>query len=216
MRVLTYNIRHGQGEDGWVSNARVARVVRDAAPDVVGMNEVWRLTRSFDQPAVLADKLGFDVAFEANASFGPWQQGNLILSRGRIVRWDNIELPHGLERRGCLLAEIALDGVRIAFASTHLSLERRVRSLQLAALVRELPRDLPLVLAGDMNCTAEELEPLREILELAPAPASFPALIPFRRLDHIAFSAHWRLSHVSAIRTIASDHLPVVADLEPA
>ena len=75
---------------------------------------------------------------------------------------------------------------------------------------------MPLVLAGDMNCTAEELEPLLEILELAPTPASFPALIPFRQLDHVAFSAHWRLSRVSAIRTIASDHLPVFADLDPA
>ncbi len=28
MRVMTYNIRHGQGEDGWVSNARIAAVVR--------------------------------------------------------------------------------------------------------------------------------------------------------------------------------------------
>ena len=213
MRVLGYNIRHGQGEDGWISNARISRVVASADADVVALSEVWQLGGFYDQPARLAEHLGLDAAFAGNAGFGSWQQGNMVLTRGRIVRWENLTLPHRFEHRGCLVAEIDLDGVRFVFASTHLSLERGVRRLQLDMLVRELPSDTPLILAGDMNCIAEELELLRERFALTPAMPTYPAFWPMRALDYVAFSEHWRLGEVRAIRTRASDHLPLRVEL---
>jgi len=213
VRVLGYNIRHGQGEDGWVSNARIARVVSGVHADVIALSEVWQLSGFYDQPARLAERVELDVAFAGNAGIGTWRQGNMVLTRGRIVRWENLTLPHRFEHRGCLLTEIDLDGERFAFASTHLSLDRRIRRSQLEMLVRELPRDIPLILAGDMNCAAEELEPLRERFELSPAVPTYPALWPLRALDYVAVSEHWRLGEVHAIRARASDHLPLVAEL---
>jgi endonuclease/exonuclease/phosphatase family metal-dependent hydrolase len=213
VQVLGYNIRHGQGEDGWVSNARIARVVTGLQADVIALSEVWRLGAFYDQPTRLAEQLGLDTAFAGNAGIGAWQQGNMVLTRGRIVRWENLTLPHRLEHRGCLMAEIDLDGERFVFAATHLSLERGVRRLQLDMLVRELPSDLPLVLAGDMNCQAEELEPLRERFEMSPAVPTYPAFWPMRALDYVAFSDHWRLGEVHTIRARASDHLPLLVEL---
>ncbi len=66
MRFLTYNIRHGEGVDGWVSNRRIARVIERIAPDVVGMNEVWQIRGLWDQPREIARSLDMAHSFEAN------------------------------------------------------------------------------------------------------------------------------------------------------
>ena len=216
MKVMTYNIRHGQGGDGWVSNDRIARVVRDASADIVGLNEVWRLGPFFDQPAYLRERLSMESAFERNTGRGFYEQGNLVLTTHRIIRVENIALPSQVEQRGCLLVHIEIDAEEVAFGAVHLSLGRTARAAQLAALAEKLPRDMPLVLAGDMNCPVGELEPLTELLTLADAPPSYPAFWPRRALDHIGFSKHWNLVQVSAVNSRASDHRPVIAQLKRA
>jgi endonuclease/exonuclease/phosphatase family metal-dependent hydrolase len=107
-----------------------------------------------------------------------------------------------------------VSGQPSAFALTHLSLQRRTRADQIAQLVGDLPRDRPLVLLGDFNCEPRELEPLSPIVTFpGDVPATYPSVAPFRRLDHIGYSRHWRLAALRALRSLASDHLPLVADL---
>jgi endonuclease/exonuclease/phosphatase family metal-dependent hydrolase len=213
MRVMTYNIRHGQGEDFLVSNGRIAKVVREAEADIVGLNEVWRLGRLFDQPAELSARLSLHAAFERNTGFGVYEQGNLVLTPHRIVRVENLPLPSAAESRGCLLVHVEIDGEEVLFGSVHLSLGSKMRARQIDVLASELPLGVPLVLAGDMNCSAAELGPLAEVLTLADVPLSYPAFWPKRALDHIAFSNHWRLDQVRAVSSHASDHRPVIAEL---
>jgi endonuclease/exonuclease/phosphatase family metal-dependent hydrolase len=214
VRFLTYNIRHAEGYDGWVSNARIARVIRDAHADVVGLNEVWRLGGLFPQAEEIARLVGGEHVYQGNGRYAVLQQGNAILTTGTLTHTQDIRLPGGLEPRGALLADIEVAGESVCFATTHLSLGRAARARQIAALVEELPRDRPLVLTGDFNCKVEELEPLREFLQLpAERPATFPALKPRQEIDHIAYSRHWRLVEITAIRSLASDHLPMLAEL---
>ena len=214
MRFLTYNIRHAEGYDGWVSNARIARVVRDAQPDVVGLNELWHIPRIFEQPRLIAEEMEMNWEFQSTTKYLVQSLGNAVMTSGEIVGCTNLELPRGMERRSALLADIELDGVAISFVTTHLSLGRSRRAEQIEVLRRGLPRDRPLVLAGDFNCLAAELEPLGEFLSSIPnAPATFPAIRPRKALDHILFSAHWELAEAHAIRSKASDHLALVADL---
>ena len=107
-----------------------------------------------------------------------------------------------------------MDDTTITFVSTHLSLGRKTRTAQIAFLAENLPRDVPLVLAGDLNCLASELTPLSEMLEVIEHPPnSFPSVRPNRGLDHFAFSRHWELEALVAVPSRASDHLPVYADL---
>ncbi len=70
LRVLTYNIHHGVGDDGVLDLERIARVVEDSGADVVGLQEVDRhwSARSvwLDQPAWLAERLDMHVAYAAD------------------------------------------------------------------------------------------------------------------------------------------------------
>jgi endonuclease/exonuclease/phosphatase family metal-dependent hydrolase len=215
LRFLTYNIRHGEGVDGWVSNRRIARVIERIEPDVVGLNEVWHLRGLWDQPLEIATILDMEHSFGANHVRWVQSLGNMVLAReGALLSTNNMALPGGIESRGALLAEILVDGRTVVFVSTHLSLGRRTRTEQIHYLAENLPNDVPLVLAGDMNCLAKELAPLSGLLQVIESPPNtFPSVRPNRGLDHFAFSGHWKLEALEAVPSRASDHLPVYADL---
>lgn len=214
MRFVTYNIRHGRGTDQLVSTRRIAEVVAALEPDVVGFNEVRRIPGVSDQPRMLAELLGMRAVFQHNHGPALLAEGNLVLARGEVTPRVELALPGGYELRGCIVAEVALDGARVLFAATHLSLGRGARARQLAFLAEQLPRDLPLVLGGDLNGEPDELAPLRSLLTFpAEPPLTFPSRRPRRTLDHIGWTAEWRLTEFAAVPSRASDHLPLVADL---
>ena len=215
MRFLTYNIRHGEGVDGWVSNGRIARVIARAEPDVVGLNEVWHLRGMWDQARLIAELSEMCHAYTPNHVRWIHALGNAVLTRGTILEHENTALAGGMERRGALVTRVVVDSVPVIFVSTHLSLGRAHRAAQLQQLADELPRDEPLVLAGDLNCQANELGPLRERFTVIDCPPpTFPSLRPTRALDHIVFSRHWKLVSLEAVTSRASDHLPLLAELE--
>jgi endonuclease/exonuclease/phosphatase family metal-dependent hydrolase len=214
LRFLTYNIRHGQGVGGLLSIRQTARAIAGAAPHAVAVNEAYRWPGLFDQPGRLGALLGLETVFQVNVRMGPTEYGNALLGDGARPFAD-VRLPSRLEARGLLIAEMTAAGAPVRVATTHLALDRRTRALQIAEIARVLPLDEPLVLMGDMNCVVEELGPLTEMLTLAgdPPPPTYPSLRPNRSLDYILFSEHWRLAATGTVRTLASDHLPLYADL---
>src|SRR5215213_773903 len=66
LRVLSYNIHHGEGTDGKVDLERIAKVITVAAPDLVAVQEVDRKTRrtnGVDQAAELGRLTRMHVEF---------------------------------------------------------------------------------------------------------------------------------------------------------
>lgn len=215
-RFLTYNTRHGQGVFSLVSLVRTARTIAAADPHVVALNELYRLPGGYDQPAILARLLGMHVEFHAVHRTGPLEYGNALLSREPIEPVAYIDLPKRWESRGMLVAHTVVEGVTVRVATTHLSLSRATRAEQIA-LVADTLRDgieLPTVLAGDLNCGYGELGPLLEVLRYAETPPpTYPSLRPSTAYDHIMWSDHWELERLETLRSLASDHVPLRADL---
>lgn len=137
-----------------------------------------------------------------------------MLADGIVHGTSRLDLGGRRERRGCLFADIEVDGVRFGFGLTHLSLHRATRTRQLVALAERVPAHEPFILVGDFNCSRAELAPLDEVLTFIDTPPrTFPSPYPLRALDHIGYSRHWELRSVRAVPTLASDHLPLVAEL---
>jgi endonuclease/exonuclease/phosphatase family metal-dependent hydrolase len=215
VRIVTYNIRHGQGVGGFISLARVAAALRSLQADVIVLNEVYFWPPYFDQPGRLAALTGTTALFQSNVCHGRAEYGNAILSRHPISVHSKIRLPSAGEQRGCLVADLKLAEGPIRVAGTHLALGRDARAAQIEALARELPRELPLILAGDMNSKSRELEPLLvSMREIDPSPQTYPSVWPRVPYDHILFSENWTLGTSGILRTLASDHVPLFADLE--
>ena len=132
LRVLTYNIHHGEGTDGRIDLERIARVIRAADADLVALQEVDRHTRrsgGVDQAAVIAEALGYEHAFVTAIEFDGGQYGEAVLSRVPASAPRGIPLrrrvPEEEDRAAIELVTQPwgeeLDSVR--FIGTHLSHE---------------------------------------------------------------------------------------------
>src|SRR3954468_2494324 len=87
VRVLSYNIHHGEGVDGKLDLERIAAVINAVEPDLVALQEVDQRvarTRLIDEPADLARLTKMHVAFGANLALQGGHYGNAVLSRWPI------------------------------------------------------------------------------------------------------------------------------------
>ncbi|HEX7120890.1 MAG TPA: endonuclease/exonuclease/phosphatase family protein [Gemmatimonadaceae bacterium] len=230
VRVVTYNIRHGRGQDDTVSLARTAAVLRRLAPDLVGLQEVDdRVRRSggVAEAESLGTALGAQAAFDAFMDYQGGRYGLAILSRHPVAATRSIPLPTGNEPRVALLVETVLPrGDTIAVITVHFDWVdadsfRFAQASALAAVLDTLRR--PWVLLGDFNDLPESrtlaLFRARALEARKPEDArlTFPSDEPDREIDYVfvAPAARWRVRAVSVIdERVASDHRPVLAVLE--
>ena len=174
---------------------------------------------------------GYAAAYRTNCVTRHGEHGNALLSRWPIGDIGHHDVSdHRFEQRGLLHAPIQWHGTFIHVVVAHFGLihSSRVRQVhRLAEFIgKNVPRDATLVVAGDFNDWGEKLDrPMREIgldravpRGAAPRP-TFPSLVPVFALDRIYTRG---LDCVStfvprgAAWARMSDHLPLVAEFQPA
>jgi endonuclease/exonuclease/phosphatase family metal-dependent hydrolase len=165
LRVMTYNIKHGQTNASCVQPPRIPgqppfpdcqldleasiAVIRAQAPDIVGMQEIdrfWARSAYLDEPAVIAAGLGMEhYCYAPNLdhapdshSLVPHQYGTLIVSRFPILECTNTLLRRvgTTEQRGLLKALVNVRGVPLQFYNTHLHTVKADRLLQTADIAQ--------------------------------------------------------------------------------
>ncbi len=236
LRVVTYNIHHGEGPDGWVDLERIAATIRASDADVVGLQEVDRhfAERSsfVDQATYLAQALEMEVVFGANIDLDPLvsgqprrQYGNAILSRLPMAATGNTLLPKAptSEQRGLLHAQVAVEGTDVTVFVTHLQHDSPTERLaQVNAITAELDTiGGNVVLLGDLNAEpgTPEIEHLVDRLSDAWTTAgfgpgyTFSSVLPLRRIDYVMSSEGMVARTAAVLTSDASDHLPVVASV---
>lgn len=167
LRVMSYNIKHGQTNAVCTQPATTAgqppvrdcnldlqasaAVIRAHQPDIVGIQEVdrfWARSGNEDEPAALSSALGMthrcyaanlDHQPDAHATV-PHQYGTVILSRFPILECTNTLLPKtgDAEQRGLTLAVVNVQGITLRVYNTHLHTTSADRLLQTAEVARVL------------------------------------------------------------------------------
>jgi endonuclease/exonuclease/phosphatase family metal-dependent hydrolase len=234
LRVVGYNVR-----DLLDDRDAVAHVVRSCRPDVLCLQEAPRRPGTLRRTVRLARETGLRQVSGGRSSGGT---AVLVSPRLDVLTAAAARLPvaHWWTRtRGYALAELRLpDGAEVTVVSVHLPLDVADR-VDHGARVRERVAglaDRPLVVSGDLN--EEPGGPswdafgdlCRDAVELGvddPAVVdapTYPARSPHRRIDAVLVSPGVRvlalrpagaadgLTHADLVA--ASDHLPLVADLE--
>ncbi|SFH24993.1 endonuclease/exonuclease/phosphatase family protein [Pedobacter insulae] len=229
LKVMSYNIHHANppSKAGIIDLDAVAAVINKENPDIVGLQEVDKLTKrcgNVDQAKVLAEKTGLHYQFFKAIDHDGGEYGVAILSRYPIISSSKVALPQVMEgeARVMAVAEIILPNkMKVTFVNTHLDAQRpdSNRVVQMKAILTNLARVKgAILLVGDLNCEASK-EPIALldktfkrscVLNCAP---TIPQDKPVKTIDYIALSkANWQLkSHHVIPETYASDHRPVMA-----
>ena len=174
---------------------------------------------------------GYDVAYRTNAVTRHGEHGNALLSRWPIGDIGHHDVSdHRFEQRGLLHVPTEWNGLRVHAVVVHLGLVHasRVRQVQRLAdfITAQVPPDELLIVAGDFNDWGEKLDPAMASMGLrracapgaAAPPMTFPSLMPVFALDRFYLRGlQCRSTMVPRGMTWArmSDHLPLVAELEP-
>lgn len=227
LRVMSYNIHAGAGEDNVYDLARTAAAIAENHPDIVGLQEVdvhWGARSNWEDIAtLLGRRLHMFARFAPIYSLDPLAAGQprreygvAILSRFPIVSFTNHPLtrlstqdpaPTPKPAPGFGEAVIAARGALVHAYVTHLDYrsDPAVRHMQVADTLKILADDrkgATQLLIGDFNAapTAAELAPLWGVLtdSYGSAPGfSYPAAQPTIRIDYVAASARVRVRHVA-------------------
>lgn len=236
IRILSYNIHHGEGTDGVFDYERLAAVISAHNPDLVALQEVDRNTTrasGVDQAAKLAGLTGMYHVYGPAMDYANGEYGEAILSRWPIIDDENFVLENreGSEPRAMIIARLVHPGgLEIAFAGTHLahdsSADRLEQAWRMRRKLAEKPYDaMMVILAGDLNALTGS-EPMRELIErggwhdafaVDPRP-TYPNVNPARRIDWILIrTAPGMRFEIMETRVIenesASDHCAILVEI---
>jgi endonuclease/exonuclease/phosphatase family metal-dependent hydrolase len=231
-RVMTYNIHTCIGVDRRCDPARIAAVLCEIDPDIACLQEVdarRRLAPIADQWAYLGAATGLTVVAGGDPCEHRGRFGNAILTRFPVLSARTIDLSVGdYEPRGAIDADLLVGDRVLRVLATHFGLrlaERRRQVNRLLAALGEAPalgRPAPhaVLLMGDLNEWRGRrgcLDTLDRRLGPGVAPRTFPSWMPVLPLDRIYATGPAVLRDVLVYRSplarLASDHLPLVADL---
>ena len=245
VRFLTLNIAHGRKlstHQALLSPRRlrenleeIGGVLKNAAPEVVALQEadgpsIW--SGNFDHVEILAELAGHSHHFRGDHN--PFGGTNLTSGTALLSAYELQEIrSHRFEvswrdTKGFVVGAVELPGWggEVDVVSLHLEPfnpgQRRRQIHQLCEILGS--RNRPLIVLGDFNCTWSEeskrLQPLARQLDLRPyqpyrkAP-TYPSTRPWRRLDWILVSPELDFVDYRTLPNPVSDHLGVVATIQP-
>ena len=233
VRVLTYNIHHGEGRDGKLDLARQAEVMKAAEPDVIALQEVDQGTERASgvmQMDELARMMGMHATFGRTLDLPGGAYGLAILSRWSMLSTDTEPLPSavGHEPRGALTAFIRAgrNGPLFQLTSTHFDTsrdgnDRMDQAMHLDAMLGI--GSTPSILAGDFNARWDT-----DIMQVfapnwmnpsggEPLPAPAANGRPRGRGDFVLYrpEGSWKVVENTILEdNVASDHRAVLTVLE--
>lgn len=175
IRIATYNIHKGVrgiGPRRRLEIHNLGHAVEQLDADIVCLQEVRQVHRReqahFSQWPALpqADFLapeGYQAVYRTNAFTRHGEHGNAVLTRWPVVSHQHEDMSdHRFEQRGLLHTEVRLHHATVHVVVVHLGLIRASRARQLTQLqgflLREIPPQVPLIVAGDFNDWGRQAE----------------------------------------------------------
>lgn len=241
IRIMTYNVHSCIGMDAKVSPQRIARVIACYKPDIVALQEldVGRpRTHAIDQAHSIARYLEMEFHFHAALHIEEGRYGNAVLTHLPMQLRKAEHLPTlsnrpELEPRGALWVSIDAYGTQLQLINTHLGLRRKERKAQVQHLLSERWLDhpdcqSPVILCGDFNTSPNSNEwhqlhkrlPDAQLRLANHTPKNtFFSRLPSTRIDHVFIDSSIKVLGVetpsSEMVQLASDHLPLIVELNP-
>lgn len=230
IRVMAYNIFHGETTLGAIDMDMFGQIIKNENPDLVSLQEVDKgVTRSggIDQTAELSARTGLAGYFAKARVFQGGDYGTAILSKLPVEDFRVIPAYKvGTYGTAHAYAKIKLDeDTYIWFNSSHYSTDITERTRHVEETLNYYRTTLnrePLIVSGDLNAqyADAEMQPLWQDFEEADVNLlnTFSTRSGMRsKIDFILYpkTGGWKVKSFKRVcRADASDHCAIVAELE--
>ncbi len=229
VRVVTYNVHRCRGLDGRTLPSRIVEVLESVGADVIALQEVVGAGRRPSQAEQIGAALGMGWVMAPTRTLRGAPFGNVVLSRFPVRNHVQYDLSwKTCEARNCQRVDLDVGGGTLHVYNVHLGtafLERRYQATRLGAIVPDRRVGGPKVVLGDFNewtrglatqVLSEKLESI-DLRSHLRRRRTYPGFLPILHLDHIYYQGAVEAIGMALPRSrralIASDHLPLVADL---
>lgn len=238
LKVATYNIHKGVQGVGLARRLEIhnlGHAVEQFDADIVCLQEVRAFNRlhakrfehwpDTGQADFLAPE-GYVAVYRTNAITRHGEHGNALLSRWPVLthRHENMS-DHRFEQRGLLHVSLQIQNQPVHVIVVHLGLlpASRVRQTQQLHdyIASHVPKDVPLVVAGDFNDWGNTVQHMMAEFGLhnrssTPTP-TYPSRLPLVQLDHVYVRGLRALRSFTPRGKIwgrMSDHLPLLVEFD--
>lgn len=232
VKVLSFNILHGATTKGDFDLDAIVKVIINADPDFVALQEVdfkTKRAKRYDLVTELGWRTKMAPLFARAMKYDGGEYGEGVLSRYSFLKTRNVPLPFspGNEPRAALeITTLLPSGDTIAFIGTHLDhLNKDTDRIKQANEINRVfsSNVYPTILAGDLN--GEPGSAPISILEQMWKPSynkgnpqfTFPSDNPIKKIDYVMYypKNRWRVLKTEVVvDPIASDHCAYLVTLE--
>lgn len=231
IRILSYNIKHGQTASGKIELKRIAEVINNVRPDVVAIQEVDSVTHRsgyINETAKLAKLTGLVGYFgKYRSHYQGGEFGDAILSKYPLVNFKVIRANTSLDDvpRAYLFAKLKVNkNYPIYFCDVHLShlidKQTTIQAKELVNYWKKVLHKKPLIIAGDFNATpnSNAMQVLFKYFNVSnPAfKPTFSATNTIDKIDYILYpkNTNWKVIKFKRIcKENASDHCAILSVL---
>lgn len=222
LKLLSYNIHSGVGQDGQRDLDRIARVICESGADIVALQEVDSRPgehSASEQMALLSELTNMAAVPGLTIIEESGGYGNLLLTRLPFKWKPALDISFSRrEPRSAVFLEVKVFGQWLTIVATHFGLGLRERLFQARKLESALEAvEGPIILMGDLNEWLPfhgALRPLRQVMPNQKPIPTFPARWPFLALDRIWSRPRSLIDSLTVYDTPlsrqASDHLPLI------
>lgn len=237
LKIMSYNIRHGEGMDSVLDLQRSAKVIKAQTPDVCGLQEVDDFclrSDSIGQTNFLAQKTGMKGTFGKFMDFQGGEYGMATLSAKPLISTKILTLPLGkYEPRVAIVHEVQVaKGVTIVFANVHFDwiggqegvASRLAQAKALVAYINA--KNKAAIITGDFNCTPNSptmqyfIEQGFLFVKKGKDNLSFQGKGEAKvEIDHVLYlnsqEVKFKVKSIYLLKEpVVSDHRPLVAELK--
>lgn len=229
MKIMTFNTQHCLNFlEQKIDYEIMASTINECQADIVGLNEMFdgengiygKQTQKLSELTELKNHFFARAIYEDTSEYG-----NGVLSRYKITKTSRIPIPDPspkaytgyYETRVLLKCELE-NGYTVLI--THFGLNKDEQENAQRVILENLT-DTKCILMGDFNIEPDNelLVPIREKMQDTQAKMTgdiktFPSNEPRIKIDYIFLSPDIKIKSAEVVNKIASDHRPIIVEIE--
>lgn len=234
LKIMSYNIRHGEGMDNIQDLSRVADIIIAHEPDLIGLQEIdnyCQRSDSISQTQYLAKKTYLNGTFSSFMDYQGGEYGMATLSAFPLISTKHVKLPDGIyEPRTAIIHQVEIAvGCTIVFVNVHFDWidgdeGSTSRLHQAKSLMEQLDTINAVIITGDFNCIPDSptmkyfYENGFEFADKGKDKLSYQGSNK-SEIDHLIYRSskyqHIEVKNIMLLNEpVVSDHRPLVSELE--